>query len=80
MLAMGLTRVVLPLIGLLEFSLHDFVVVGLGVDLLVTRFHRYDGHRLIRRFDGSGVPILSSLLPCSSSDQPSLELIRFGHR
>ncbi len=31
----GLTRVVLPLVGLLRFSLQELVVVGLGVLILV---------------------------------------------
>ena len=37
MLAVGLTRVVLPLVGHLQFRLQELVVVGLGIDLLACR-------------------------------------------
>ena len=79
MLAVGLTRVVLPLVRLHQFPLQELVVVCLGVDLLVGGFPGDDGHRLVRRFDGCGVPIGRSLLPRSSNGQPGFELICPGH-
>ncbi len=79
MFLVGLTRVVLPLVGLLQFPLREIGIVGLDVDLLVGRLPRNDGHRLVRRIDSCNVIIVCSLLPSSSGDQPSLELVRSGH-
>ena len=73
MFSVGLTLVALPLVGRLQFPLQDFVVVGLS---LVMHVPCNDSHRLVRRFDGSGVPIVGCLLSCSNNDDPSIELVR----
>ncbi len=78
MLFMGLTRVVLPLVELLQFPLQKLFIAGLDVDLLVGRFPRNGGLRLVRRFDICSAPIVRILMSSSSNDQPSLELVRSG--